>query len=194
MVYNVVFTGLWRILPWSSVKSLVILLQCHNQHEIKSPIDMFCQIAVHTLMSGCNIVQFNIVLNAKNSPLTNHPYFPVCPSWVYPKKHIHTVRVWFVFAWYRDDVIKWKHFSRYWPFVRGIHRSPLDSPYNGQWGGALMFSLICAWTNNYDNNLDASDLKHHRAHYDVTVMWYRSILSILSGLLHWYRDYDVSQC
>ena len=22
-----------------------------------------------------------------------------------------------------DDVIKWKHFLRYWPFVRGIHRS-----------------------------------------------------------------------
>ena len=26
-----------------------------------------------------------------------------------------------------DDVIKWKHFPRYWPFVRGIHRSPVDS-------------------------------------------------------------------
>ena len=25
-----------------------------------------------------------------------------------------------------DDVIKWKHFSRYWPFVRGIHRSPVN--------------------------------------------------------------------
>ena len=24
---------------------------------------------------------------------------------------------------YHDDVIKWKHFPRYWPFVRGIHRS-----------------------------------------------------------------------
>ena len=24
-----------------------------------------------------------------------------------------------------DDVIKWKHFPRYWPFVRGIHRSPI---------------------------------------------------------------------
>ena len=23
-----------------------------------------------------------------------------------------------------DDVIKWKHFPRYWPSVRGIHRSP----------------------------------------------------------------------
>ena len=24
-----------------------------------------------------------------------------------------------------DDVIKWKHFPRYWPIVRGIHRSPV---------------------------------------------------------------------
>ena len=39
-----------------------------------------------------------------------------------------------------DDVIKWKHFPRYWPFVRGIHRSPVNSPRKGQWRGALMFS------------------------------------------------------
>ena len=26
-----------------------------------------------------------------------------------------------------DDVIKWKHFPRYWPFVQGIHRSPVNS-------------------------------------------------------------------
>ena len=43
-----------------------------------------------------------------------------------------------------DDVIKWKHFPRYWPFVRGIHRSSVNSPHKGQWRGALMFSLICA--------------------------------------------------
>ena len=24
---------------------------------------------------------------------------------------------------YHNDVIKWKHFPRYWPFIRGIHRS-----------------------------------------------------------------------
>ena len=46
-----------------------------------------------------------------------------------------------------DDVIKWKHFPRYWPFVREIHRSPVNSPHKGQWRGALMFSLICAWIN-----------------------------------------------
>ena len=26
-------------------------------------------------------------------------------------------------AYWYDDVIKWEHFPRYWPFVRGIHRS-----------------------------------------------------------------------
>ena len=26
-----------------------------------------------------------------------------------------------------EDVIKWQHFPRYWPFVRGIHRLPLNS-------------------------------------------------------------------
>ena len=32
-----------------------------------------------------------------------------------------------------DDVMKWKHFPRNWPFVRGIHRSPVNSPHKGQW-------------------------------------------------------------
>ena len=45
-----------------------------------------------------------------------------------------------------DDITKWKHFPRYWPFVWGIHRSPVNSPHKSQWHGALMFSLIYAWT------------------------------------------------
>ena len=46
-----------------------------------------------------------------------------------------------------DDVMKWYKFPRYWPFVRGIHRSAVNSPHKDQWRGGLMFSLICAWTN-----------------------------------------------
>ena len=69
------------------------------------------------------------------------------------------------------DFIKWKHFPCHWPFVRGIHRSPVNSLHKGQWGGALMFSLICAWINGWVNNREAGDLRCHRAHYDVTVMW-----------------------
>ena len=69
-----------------------------------------------------------------------------------------------------DDVIKWKHFPRYWPFVRGIHRSPVNSLHKGQWRGALMFSLICACINGWVNKCEAGDWGRHQAHYDVTVM------------------------
>ena len=69
-----------------------------------------------------------------------------------------------------DDVIKWKHLPRYWPFVRGIYRSPVNSPHKGQWRGALLFSLICAWINGWVNTRGAGDLRRHRAHYDVIVM------------------------
>ena len=68
------------------------------------------------------------------------------------------------------DVIKWQHFPRYWPFVRGIHQSPVNSPHKGQWCGALMFSLICAWINCWVYNREAGDFRRHRAQYDVIVM------------------------
>ena len=68
-----------------------------------------------------------------------------------------------------DDVIKWTHFPRYWPFVRGIHRSPVNSPHKGQWRGGLMFSLICDWMINWVTNRDG-DLRRNQAHYDAIVM------------------------
>ena len=60
------------------------------------------------------------------------------------------------------NVIKWKYFPRYWPFVRGIHRSPVNSPHKGQWRRALMFYLICVWINGWVNNDEAGDLRRHR--------------------------------
>ena len=75
-----------------------------------------------------------------------------------------------LYALCHDEVIKWKHFPRYWPFVRGIHRSPVNSRHKGQWRGAVMFSLICAWMNGWVNIHQAGDLRRHRAHYYVTVM------------------------
>ena len=76
---------------------------------------------------------------------------------------VHTFR-------HHDDVIKWKHFPRYWPFVREIHRSPVNFPHKGQWPGALMFSLIYAWINDWVNNREAGDLRRQYGHYDVIVM------------------------
>ena len=82
----------------------------------------------------------------------------------------------FKFVEFHDDVIKWKHFPRNWPFVRGIHQSPVNSPHKDQWRGALMLSLICVWINDWVNNREAGDLRRYRIHYDVIVMYRNSIL------------------
>ena len=93
--------------------------------------------------------------------------------------HLHVVH---------DDVIKWKHFPRYWPFVRRIHRSPVNSPHKGQWRGALMFTLICTRINGWVNNREAGDLRHYRTHYDVIVMSFRSKLEFnKKNCLSWWR-------
>ena len=84
-----------------------------------------------------------------------------------------------------DDVIKWKHFPCFWPFVRGIHRSPVNSHHKGQWRGALLFSLICAWTNGWVNNWEAGDMIRHRTHYDVTVMWRKSCIKSFNKDSRW---------
>ena len=75
------------------------------------------------------------------------------------------------FLIFHDDVMKWKHLPRYWPFLRGIHRSPVNSQHKGQRRGALMFSLICARINGWVNNSEARNLRRHHAHCDVTVMY-----------------------
>ena len=83
-----------------------------------------------------------------------------------------------IMSLHHDDIIKWKHFPRYWPFVRGIHRSLVNSPHKCPWRGALMFSMICAWTKGWVNNRYAVELRHHRTHYNVTVImvtsWYEN--------------------
>ena len=90
-----------------------------------------------------------------------------------------------------DDIIKRKHLSRHWSFVRGIHRSPVTSPHKGQWRGALMFSLICAWTNSWVNNRNAGFFIRHRAHYDVTVM---SMVNTMADLVTQWAKAGTSNC
>ena len=72
-------------------------------------------------------------------------------------------------------------------FVCGIDRSPVNSPPIRQWRGVLMFSLICSWINCWVNNLEAGDLKRHRAHYDVTVM-----VPVCMNGVHYLNDLDVN--
>ena len=71
------------------------------------------------------------------------------------------------FPWWRHQM---ETFSASLAFVRGIHRSPVNSPHKSQWCGALMFTLSCTWINDWANNREAGDLRRHRAHDDVIVM------------------------
>ena len=77
-------------------------------------------------------------------------------------------------------------FPRYWSFVQGIHRSPVNSPHKGQWQGALMFCLILAWMNGWVNNRGAGDLRRHRAHCDVTVIFVKRCDVITHTCHHFY--------
>ena len=95
--------------------------------------------------------------------------------------------LWMMFC--HDDVIKWKHIPHYWPFVWGIHWLPVNSPHQGQWRGALMFSLIGAWINGWVNNHGAGNLRCRSANYDVIVMVVPClVLFVISDLVYasWY--------
>ena len=84
----------------------------------------------------------------------------------------------------------WRHqmetFSALVALCAGNSPVPVNSPHKGQWRGALMFSLICAWTNGWVNNREAGDFRRHRAHCDVIVMNSETVsMSWRHGYTYW---------
>ena len=79
------------------------------------------------------------------------------------------VAVWAIalYTWWRHQM---ETFSALLALFAGNSPVPVKSPHKGQWRGALMFSLICAWINDWVINREAGDLRRHRGHYDVNVM------------------------
>ena len=88
--------------------------------------------------------------------------------------HQYRLLVWCCLV-FHDVVINWKHFLRYWNFVWGIHRSPVSSHHKGQWRGVMLFLWSELWKNGWVNNREAGDLRRHRAHYDVILIFVASI-------------------
>ena len=72
---------------------------------------------------------------------------------------IHLPQIWYIWL-----VLSW------WCHQMETCSAPVNSPHKGQWRGALMFYLICAWINDWVNNGEAGYLIRHRAHYGVIVM------------------------
>ena len=77
-------------------------------------------------LCSTSVLSFYIdVVLTRSIPLTqeNASNNDVTGRWTFPTNHMRLLH---------DDVIKWKHFPRYWPFVRGINRPPVNSPHKGQ--------------------------------------------------------------
>ena len=83
----------------------------------------------------------------------------------------------------------WRHqmetFSALLVFCAGNSPITVNSPHKGQWRGALMLSLICAWTNSWANNRDAGVLRRHGAHYDAIVMSWARPVNVMCYIRHW---------
>ena len=76
--------------------------------------------------------------------------------------------------WWPWDILStepwWRHqmetFSAFLMLCEGNPPITDGFPSQGQWCGALMFSLICTWPNGWD----AGDLRRHRAHSGIISM------------------------
>ena len=122
-------------------------------------------LSIHAILKFCITLINKIHEPIAEEGLRKHESFPFHPLINPVDIHLHLSISFHVLIWWsHDEVIKWEYFTRYWPFVRGFHWSPVGSPHKGQWCGTLMFSLICAWTNGWANTRDDG------AYYDVTVM------------------------
>ena len=119
---------------------------------------------------------FNLVEQTRNCAWTNHLKILI---------YMHDTSAGFITE--HADVIKGKPFPRYWPFVREFTGHRWIRPHKGQRRGALMFSLICAWINDWVNSREAGDLRRRYTHYDVIVM-----IDLLYNQISWMKKWMMS--
>ena len=110
------------------------LIRMRKQH-----IHLISQRCRFSLMLRSNFVQMKYIICFILTKFTFTWHISNMRVIPYPVHAIHVMRQ--TITW---DVIKLKHCPRYWPFVRGIHRSPVNSPHKCQWRGGLMFSFWSA--------------------------------------------------
>ena len=61
---------------------------------------------------------------------------------------------------HHDDVIKWKHVPRYWPFVRGFHRSPVPRSFDVSLDLRLNKQLSRQWCGWWFETPSRPSLRH----------------------------------
>ena len=165
------FPQAFRSFHWKCIQNITDDTVCYLLEKVHVLLDLLSLMkffyGINT-NDGIGRLIFPILLLGVKFIISRHCF----NSWLYALYRRHTITRVTEDAdhWHHDDVIKWKHFPRNWPFVRGNHRSPVNSPHKGQWRRALMFSLIYVCINDWVNNREAGDLRRYLAHCDVIVM------------------------
>ena len=142
------------------------------------------QTLICIIVSGASYhIDFQCVRNGKKQGVHRNVDVIVASKHVSDRMHTNKLPTW------------WRHqmetFSALLAFCAGNSPVPGQFPHKGQWRGALMFSLICGWTNGWLNNRETVDLRRYRAHYVVTVM-YTQILR--QGTLQIGNDRNINNC
>ena len=155
---NGLLPGRRQAIIWTNTGILLIWTLGTTFSGILSEIHTFSFKKIHLNMSSAKWLPFCLALNVQT------------PRWHYGKlimacflrmgKHQF-------FPWWRHQM---ETFSALLAICTGNHRSPVNYPHKGHWRGALMFSLICVWINDWVNNREAGDLRRYRPHYDAIVM------------------------
>ena len=124
---------------------------------------------------GCNIYQQLLSIHIYIIKKSYSPFYQI-----YRPTYDITMTFWVSLSW-----CHWMEtFTALLALCEGNHRSLVDFPHKGQWRGALMFSLICTWTNVWANNRDAGELRRHCAHYDIIVMYPFSLYPLSVIIIH----------
>ena len=167
---------LLAIASWDFEQTAALPRWCETAWRFCDVALMWCPFDTgeYLLASWCQAIARNEYYSSLLFTHFNHTWQNVTN--IYQRKRLRQC------PWRRHQM---ETFSALLDLCEEIRQSPVDSPHKGQWCGALMFSSICDWTNGWVNNRDTSDLKRHRAHYDVTVM------GIWNTLNKIYRTYSL---
>ena len=163
-------TGIWRPTTIQSQFSQSLLAKKWVQDKMtKAPMKLWLRgcVVSNTAPSKTDIIVFFLCgWYPQQETLETHPQFSMNTTDIVVGLGVKMTGG--QIGTYHDDVIKWKQFPRYWLFMWGIHRSPVNSAHKGQWHGCFLWSP--PEQNAWVNNREAGNLRRHRAHYGVIVM------------------------
>ena len=156
VVYSIVYSGADQRKHQSSA-SLAFVRGIHRDRWIPRTKGQWRGKYFHMLRNHVPLSMITIV-NAKHSGIILHKNSVQDGYQKYSRKWKNIS--YFVTPWWRHQM---ETCSALLALCAG--NSPLTGEFpsqRGQWRGALMFPLICAWINGWLNNREAGDLRRHR--------------------------------